>query len=361
MENRATSARVARSSAASGFIDQLGDWTAGNGPLFRQLARSIAGGVERGVLARGERLPAERVLATVLAISRGTAVAAYDQLVADGLVERRQGSGTYVRGYDPLRLPDGREGSGLVHRLVDRSVEPSELIDLSISVLSDAAALPAIEVTTRDLAGVVPDTGLSPWGLRSLRTAVAEHVTRWGLPTVEGQIVITTGAQQAIGAAAACWLRSGDTVLVEDPTYPGALSAFAQAGARIVGVPVDGDGVRPSALRDALACRPSLAYLQPTLHSPTGAVLTAARRQQVGELLARAPYPWWRTWPWPISPGTTCLPPSRPACPMLRSRSSGRSASCSGAAYASASCGRRSHWLCALPGCGLCRTSEPRW
>ena len=319
MSNRATSARVARSWATTGLVDQLGDdWATGGGPLFRRLARAISGGVERGAFARGERLPAERALAAALTVSRGTAVAAYDQLVADGLVERRRGSGTFVLGWDALGLPEGREGSGLVHRLVDRSAGPSEVVDLSISVLCDAAALPSAKVTTDDLIGVVPDTGLSPWGLPSLRAAVAEHVTGWGLPTRESQIVITTGAQQAIGAAASCWLRPGDTVLVEDPTYPGALSAFAQAGARIVGVPVDENGVRPDALADALGRRPSLVYLQPTLHSPTGAVLSDARRHQVGELLRDARVPlvedmaladlaWTRT-PLPIAalvPGAT--------------------------------------------------------
>src|SRR5687768_8723034 len=98
----------------------LAGWAGGPGPLHRQLARAIAGAVERGELERGTRLPAERTLALTAAVSRGTAVAAYDLLVADGLVERRRGSGTYVLGAGVLGLPPGREGSALVHRLVDR-------------------------------------------------------------------------------------------------------------------------------------------------------------------------------------------------------------------------------------------------
>lgn len=291
MADRATSAGVARLSATKEVVDQLGDWASGDGPLFRQLARAIAGAIELGAFPRGARLPAERALARAVAVSRGTAVAAYDQLVADDLVERRRGSGTFVRASDPLELPEGREGSGLVHRLVDRSAGVSDVVDLSISVLCEAATLPAAQVTTADLAGVVPDTGLSPWGLSSLRSAVAEHVTGWGLPTRASQVVITTGAQQAICGAAFCWLRAGDTVVVEDPTYPGALAAFAQAGAQVVGVAVDEHGLRPDALADALDSRPSLVYLQPTLHSPTGAVLSAARRRQVADLLAGARVP----------------------------------------------------------------------
>src|SRR5262245_55151135 len=117
MSNRATS----RSTGA--FVDALGSWSGGTGPLYRRLARAVAHAVARGVLAAGARRPSERVLAATLAIGRGTAVAAIDALVADGLVSRRRGSGTYVTAAS-VALPEGREGSALVHRLVDGS-EPS--------------------------------------------------------------------------------------------------------------------------------------------------------------------------------------------------------------------------------------------
>jgi DNA-binding transcriptional MocR family regulator len=100
-------------------------------------------------------------------------VAAYDLLEADGLIERRRGSGTFVLGADALGLPAGREGSALVHRLVDRGAAPDDLIDLSISVLSDATGLPDVGVTSADLVG----TGYDPWGLPALRGSIADHVT----------------------------------------------------------------------------------------------------------------------------------------------------------------------------------------
>ena len=288
MSNRATY-------GASGTVDELlavlGAWLDGQGPLFRRLARAVASAVERGALPNGSRLPSERALAQTLAIGRGTAVAAYDLLVADGLLERRRGSGTFVAITDQPRLPSGREGSALVHRLVERSEPSVGLIDLSISVLRDAGGLPDASVTSTDLLSVVPDTGYTPWGLPSLRRAVASHITEWGLPTNEHQVVITTGAQQAISAAAACWVRAGDTVVVDDPTYPGALSAFTQAGATVVGASVDGHGVRIDALRHRLAARPTLVYLQSTLHSPTGVILAAARRREIAALVEQSHIP----------------------------------------------------------------------
>lgn len=313
MSDRATSSKVDRSSAARRLAEELGDWSAGAGPLFRQLARAIGAGIERGALATGARLPAERVLADLLDVGRGTAVAAYDLLVADGMVERRQGSGTYVVGAGDLALlPAGREGSVLVHRLVDRSAAASAaVIDLSISVLSDPSLLPRFRLEPRDLEAVVPDTGYSPWGLPGLRTALAERLTAGGLPTTADEVVVTTGAQQGISAAAACWVRPGDTVVVDDPTYPGAVAAFTAAGARLVGVPVDAAGVQLAPLAAALAAGPALAYVQSTLHSPTGAVLRDSRRAAIADLVARhrvplvedvalAPLAWGRT-PAPIA------------------------------------------------------------
>src|SRR4051812_1450027 len=107
MSNRATSAKVARTGVLRSLADEIGDWAGGPGPLSRQLATAIARAVERGAVAHGSRLPAERALAEALSVSRGTAVAAYDQLVADGLVERRHGSGTYAIGPATLALPAG--------------------------------------------------------------------------------------------------------------------------------------------------------------------------------------------------------------------------------------------------------------
>lgn len=291
MARRANPAEVDRPGAVTAFVGELGEWMLGPGPLYRQLARAVAGAIERGVFARGVRLPSERALAAALVVSRGTTVAAYDQLVADGLIERRRGSGTYVLGAGILGLPPGREGSALVHRLVDRSAGTSTIIDLSISVLHDASRVPAFTLTAEDLKAVQPDTGLSPWGLEGLRAALAVHVSGWGLPTRPEEIVVTTGAQQAIAAAAACWLRPGDTVVVEDPTYPGAIAAFGQAGARLVGVSVDRDGVRIDELATALAARPALVYLQPTVHSPTGALLSESRRRAIARLIAETRVP----------------------------------------------------------------------
>ena len=310
MIDRATSAKLARSGALAILLGEIGAWAVGPGPLYRQLARAVSGAIERGALAGGARLPAERALADALPASRGTVVAAYDLLITERLVERRRGSGTFVIGTGP-DYPADREGSALVRRLVDQSVartaapgsatDPDtaaprvattpSIIDLSLSVLADTDGLPDVGVTARDLAAVSPPTGLSPWGLPTLRAMVADHVTAWGLPTRPGQIVVTTGAQQALSLAAACWVRPGDVVVVDDPTYPGAIAAFRQAGARLLGVATDARGPRPDALAAALDAHPALVYLQSGVHSPTGLVLGRTRSEELAALIARARVP----------------------------------------------------------------------
>jgi DNA-binding transcriptional MocR family regulator len=281
MTNRSTSAQVARSAERDRVVDALGGWSDGAGPLYRLLARALAAAVEHGDVGRGERLPSERSLAPAIGVSRGVVVAAYDELVADGTIERRRGSGTFVAGSAEVGLPPGREGSSLFGRLVEAPTDA--VIDLSISVLHESRWLPDVSVAAADLADPAAD---NPWGIAALRARVARGLGGIDLPTDPDQVVITTGAQQGISIAVGCWVRPGDAVVVEDPTYPGVLSALAAAGAVVRPVPVDRDGIVLRHLDAALAERPALVYLQSGPHSPTGGLLSRHRRDVIARWLA---------------------------------------------------------------------------
>ncbi|MEU6141649.1 PLP-dependent aminotransferase family protein [Streptomyces sp. NPDC047081] len=125
-------------------------------------------------------------------------------------------------------------------------------------------------------------------GEPALRAALAARTTARGLPTEADDILVTTGSQQALSLLATALLEPGDTVLVESPCYLAALQAFAFAGARVVAVPGDADGVDPEALAELVAReRPKLLYTVPTFQNPTGRTMSAGRRAAVAEVAGR--------------------------------------------------------------------------
>ncbi|MFI7406275.1 PLP-dependent aminotransferase family protein [Streptomyces sp. NPDC049541] len=125
-------------------------------------------------------------------------------------------------------------------------------------------------------------------GEPALRDALAARTTARGLPTDADDILVTTGSQQALSLLATALLEPGDTVLVESPCYLAALQVFAFAGARVVAVPGDDDGVVPDALEELVVReRPKLLYTVPTFQNPTGRTMPADRRAAVAAVAAR--------------------------------------------------------------------------
>ena len=121
-----------------------------------------------------------------------------------------------------------------------------------------------------------------------LREALAARTSARGLPTEPDDLLVTTGSQQALSLLATALLEPGDVVLVESPCYLAALQVFAFAGARVVGVPGDCDGLDPEALDELVVReRPKLLYTVPTFQNPTGRTLPADRRAAVAAVAAR--------------------------------------------------------------------------
>ena len=283
-------ARSSRTSRTGNPIDAvLGPWSDGPGPLHRKLADAIRHAIEVGYIAVDERLPSERELASRLAVSRSTVVAAYDALRAEGLLESRQGSGTRVR-------PNGRT---IRSTEVDHQLSPvyRSLLDSRDDLISLAcAAFPSHPLVREALHAMVQEDGdklllelgYMPAGLPELREAVADMFTRKGTPTSPDQIVVTTGAQQAVGLAGALLVRPGDTVVVESPSFAGTLDAFRTRGARLACAPiVDDDGVDVDAVASQVRTRdPSAIYVMPSFHNPTGALMAEWRRRRLAELAA---------------------------------------------------------------------------
>ncbi|MFI5619585.1 PLP-dependent aminotransferase family protein [Streptomyces sp. NPDC051567] len=125
-------------------------------------------------------------------------------------------------------------------------------------------------------------------GAPELRGAVAARATARGLATAPDDVLVTSGSQQALALITATLVEPGDVVLVENPTYLAALQCFGLAGARVVPVPCDEEGILPDALAEIVAReRPKLLYTVPTFQNPTGRTLPAARRAAVAQVAAR--------------------------------------------------------------------------
>jgi DNA-binding transcriptional MocR family regulator len=278
------------------LVSALGDWATGPGTLHERLSGRLRDLIDGGVLESGSRLPSERAFARDLAVSRTTVVSAYQSLRAMGLVESRQGSGTIVL----PRLREARAddvptpGAPVFRPLLAKGREAESLISFACA---EIPGLPAVgdalrSLTSADLGDLLCDTGYFPWGLPELRNELAELMSSEGLPTEADQIVVTTGAHQAIGLCASLFVRPGDLVLVENPTYPGCADAFASAGGRLVSLPMDGDGMVLDGLERLLSTSVIAAvFVIPTFQNPTGALMAEHRRRRLAEVAGRVNVP----------------------------------------------------------------------
>lgn len=275
----------------------LGTWSAGPGTLHRKLSGALAAAIEQRTLLPAQRLPSERELARRLLVSRSTVVAAYDELRAQGLLESVRGSGTRVAtlpttdaGWE-ARLPI-TDNLNPVYRAL--FAEPSEMLSLAAALNPPHPLVGEVmqEVARTGLGELLSHAGYLPFGLPDLRTGIAKALTGLGLATDADQVLVTTGAQQAISLCAHLLTKPGDTLVVESPGFPGTLDAFRAASTRFATVPVDDQGVDVDRVRSVVdRTNPAAVYVMPSFHNPTGVALSAHRREQLAELAARSGVP----------------------------------------------------------------------
>jgi DNA-binding transcriptional MocR family regulator len=249
--------------------------TAGNS-AYVALADRIRLLIIDGRIPLAARLPAERDLATHLGISRTTVTASYGELRDAGYLSSLRGSGSVAR--LPNRAPIAPDNWQAGYLDFSKAALPA------IPVLADAARKAALE-----LPAYLGESGFDPIGTTALRAAIADRYTRRGLPTEPEQILVTIGAQHAIALLARTILGRGDAALVENPSYPHAYEAIRLAGGRLVPVSVTSDeGWDEFALEQAIQrTSPSMAYLMPDFHNPTGATMPAAQREKLLALAER--------------------------------------------------------------------------
>jgi GntR family transcriptional regulator / MocR family aminotransferase len=241
-------------------------------PLSVQLGRQLREAMSDGRVRAGERLPSSRALAAALGVSRTVVTAAYEQLYAEGWLEGRHGSGTYVAGI----VAAGAASPGPAAPPKDRSARKAH-IDLRPGVpWVGALDTPAWRRAWRLAASVPPVAHPDRYGLPGLRATLVDYLRRSrGVSCSPERVLVTRGATNGLDLLAATVVRRGDRVGVEEPGYLNARRVLAARGAEVVPCPVDEDGLMVDALPDRLR----LVYTTPSHQYPLGGRLPVPRRQ----------------------------------------------------------------------------------
>ena len=251
------------------------------GPVYVAIADALARDVTSGRLAPGERLPTHRALARDLGVNVVTITRAYQEAARRGLVEGEVGRGTFVADREARVLPGLPLGGA-----------PENLIDLHFNAPVGDLELLDIEATLQGLARQQAAehlaSGYLPRGLEAHRVAGAAWMARSGLAADPDRVVVTAGVQHAMSIVFSTVLEPGDTLAVEELTYPGVKALAAMLHLKLAPLPLDGEGLDPDALERA--CKKGVVralYLQPTIQNPTGRLLSAERRRRIAELAER--------------------------------------------------------------------------
>lgn len=276
-----------------------------NMPMYRQLYEYLQQAILNGRLRPGQRLPATRILAAELGVSRNTVMLAFDDLLSEGYLEGRTGSGTYVTETLPdnlLQVPKEEEREkptcpheiGFSQRGAILAEMPIGTIDSRDDIRPFQHGLPALDefpyeiwsrLAARQLRSM-PSHGLSyncAAGFPPLREAIADYLrTARAVRCEASQVIIVNGAQQALNMVTRLLLDAGDAAWMEDPGYIGALRAMLGAGIRPIPIPINEEGLDVEYGR-ALNSGARLAYVTPSHQFPLGVTMSVCRRLQLLE------------------------------------------------------------------------------
>ena len=275
-------------------------------PLYRQIENWLRNNILNGSLQPGTRLPATRGLSEKLGVSRITIKNAYAALEADGLILTHEGSGTFVA--PPLPAQEQSAASddlvwplwqteSVFHPSVEEELFPARpsAVDLiSFTGVGDSLLSPVkdfartIQDVLRRDGNAALEYGSFDNGWFPLRRTVVRVLASQGFQARPEDVLITSGSQQALALICQVLLKPGDVVLVEKPTYNLALDLFRTFGLKIMGIPIDENGMQVDLLEPLLQqVHPRLIYTIPNFQNPGGVCMSLPRRRQLLDLAGR--------------------------------------------------------------------------
>jgi DNA-binding transcriptional MocR family regulator len=268
-------------------------------PIYLQIRDRISRMIKSGALQPGERLPSIRSLAESVQVNKLTIIEAYSVLEADGLVHARQGAGYFVNSpaLTTLKLKSTfaptqeviiqEQGRGSFFDQYTASMQAQkqgEMIDFS-SGFPRPVSLADLQRIAKRAVVRAADTLFQydfPQGQLTLQKQIAQMLMYQGLEVFPEDLIITNGSEQALSLAIHYYVQPGDWVIVETPTYHGALGILENLGAKVIGIPMTVDGMNLELLEQYLRShRPKLIYTISTLHNPTGLTTSQTHRQQL--------------------------------------------------------------------------------
>ncbi len=284
--------------------------------VYLQIRDRLCRLIETGALQTGDKLPSIRSLAQSTGVNKLTVIEAYNVLEADGLVEARQGSGYFVS-LAKIKCPDSAPKfappqdvivseqppppplikelkGGSFFNLYIASVQARQqpgMIDLSsgFSLASGLEDLPRIaRRAVKQVAGSLFNYDL-PQGQLMLRQQISRMlVQQHGLEVTPEDLIITNGSKQGLSLVVHYYVKPGDWVIVESPTWHGMLSLLYNMGAKVIGIPMTAEGMNLELLEKNLyTYRPKLIFTVSTLHNPTGITTSQTHRRQLLQLAER--------------------------------------------------------------------------
>jgi GntR family transcriptional regulator/MocR family aminotransferase len=275
-------------------------------PIARQVFQQMRVSIVSGALPKGSRLPSTRELAELIGVSRFSVVAAYDELMAEDFIEGRQGSGTFVTNKFSESWSENSMFSLADEELAQRPLSEAgqryneiaradmATLNLPFSAGRCSVDLPTLQawrqISAKHAKTISLDSlGYSdPFGRESFRQVISEYLRVFRFVNCSAeQIIVTSGAQQAIDLTIRVLLNAGDSAWIEDPGYPVVQMALSASSAITVPVPVDNLGID---VNEGLAREPSprAIFVTPSHQNPTGAVMSIERRHELLHMALRS-------------------------------------------------------------------------
>lgn len=276
-------------------------------PLHKQITDFIKEKISNGEWTIGYKLPPQRTLAKELGVNRSTLVTAYDELIAEGLIEGKSGSGTrvvnntwnllattpppdwnsYVKvGTHKPNLPTIQEINQVefipdIIRLGTGELSPNLIPSITMKKIFQQLSYKEITYGYEE-----------PKGLLPLREQIANYLNTIGISASPSSILIVSGALQALQLISVGLLHRGSTVLTEKQSYLHSLNVFQSAGMRLVGIPLDKEGIQANLIQQyKKQQKAALLYTIPSFHNPTGTLMTLERRKQLLDICQQEQLP----------------------------------------------------------------------